>query len=107
MDRESYSGMYTFEICIALSSCVFLWNLEKLVRIKFGDQLLTHLSLLPYMTSLILLSVTIIELLWMSYLSNVLLNDNELLDLLNALYNPISVSYQFITPMELVKVSLI
>lgn len=69
-DRQ-YSEMYIFEIAFSLCVCVFLWNLTVLMSIRYGDQMITHLSVSPYMFSLILVTIMIFEFLGLTFLGNV------------------------------------
>jgi len=67
-----YRDNYTFEVDFSVSVVFLLVNLTLLMRMRFGDSPITHLSVLPYIVSLALLSLMIFELIIECYLGNVI-----------------------------------
>ena len=66
-----YESVCTFEVIFCVTVCIFLWNLTVLMQIKFGDKMVTHLSEWPYIVSLSLLLVMIVEFLALEYVANI------------------------------------
>lgn len=80
--------MYTFETMITVTVCLLLWNVTLLVKIRFGNKLVTHLSVLPYLVSLVLQVVILMEQIGLAYLANIYYYDYYLYELLFALFSP-------------------
>ena len=102
----NYSEFYTFEIAFSVSIVVLILNLVQIMRIKYGQQLITHLSLRPYYVSLAILLVMITEFVLFSYMGNIQF-ENDFGSFLGEITDAKSVSGQFITPMILLKVALV
>ena len=62
---------FSFEFLFALAVMILLANLLLLIRIRFGDLLVTHLSVKPYIVSLALFGLMACEFLSLSFLYNV------------------------------------
>ena len=65
-----------------------LWNLTILMQIKFGDKMVTHLSEWPYIVSLTLLLVMIVEFLALEYVANILYHDLSVWKIVAVLFSP-------------------
>ena len=98
---ESYSAKYTFEMALSICVSVFLWNLTVLVRIRFGNQDITHLSVWPYAVSLILVTMMIFEFFGLTFIANYFVD--EWRDLLFDLWDRNTIANQFMTPLQCFK----
>ena len=70
-ESNTYESFYTFEVIFSVTVCILLWNLTILMQIKFGDKMVTHLSEWPYLVSLSLLLVMIVEFIALEYVANI------------------------------------
>ena len=100
---DQYETIFTFEIAFAISLCIFLWNLTLLVRIRYGKQLITHLTVWPYVVCLLLEVLMILEFLSLSYIANVHFKGTQLQKLNDFIFNQLSNYNQVWIPMELSK----
>lgn len=98
--------MYTFEITLAICVCVFLWNITLLMKIRFGDQLITHLSVWPYVLSLALVTLMIFENLYLCYVSNILLKDRDFKAMVWTYFYPLKPTGTIESFINLLKVAL-
>lgn len=94
------------EFLFALAVSAFITNLVILIKLKFSDQSLTHLSLLPYMISLSFFTIMLIEFGWQCYLKNVIFEEN-FTEYWKALVDPSSVYNDVLTGFEIIKIDLL
>ena len=67
----TYFETFLYEMLLAIAACALITNLVLLTRIRFGSSLITHMSLRPYLVSAVLLSLMIIEFIWLCFLKNI------------------------------------
>ena len=102
-DGSDLSG---YEVLIALSITGLLINLTLLVRIKFGNLLVTHLSVRPYIISLCLLAVMLVQFTILLYLKNISYAD-DIAQYWKDLYTPSEVLAKINVGFTLVKIDLV
>ena len=68
----------SFELIFALSVTCLLINIFLLVKIKFGGQIVTTLSKMPYMISLCLFILMTIEFSWLCFMQKVVYLGDEM-----------------------------
>ena len=76
-DQTEYRAIaYTYEFLLAIAICALILNIALLVRINFGNLLLTKLSTRPYIVSLIFFFAMIIEFTCICILKNITYKDD-------------------------------
>ena len=66
-----FNCLVEIETISSLAVAGLLLNLVLLVRIKFGGQIHTNLTMKPYIISIIIFAIIAVEFSWLSYLRNV------------------------------------
>ena len=104
---QTYEHMFTFELLFSFTVCVLLWNLTLLINIRFGDKMVTHLSVLPYIVSAILCLVMLFEFLALAQIANIHYHDRLLYIFLKAYYSAYAEIDQIFTPIAILKNTLV
>ena len=65
------------QLLLSLAVTCLIFNVILLVKIKFGDLIITNRTLKPYITSCVLLCVICAEFVWISYLRRIKYKDND------------------------------
>ena len=95
---QTYDPMFTFEIMFSVTMCVLLWNLTLLMDIRYGNKIVTHLSVWPYIVSVALCLVMLFEFLAMAYAANINFHHMYLQYLLKAILSDQAYISQVYTP---------
>lgn len=65
------------EMLFSLALSALLINLVLMIHIKFGDKIVTTLTMKPYIISLILCSVMVFEFIWLCFLKEVRFKNDD------------------------------
>ena len=102
--RDNLSLVYNGLLSVAFLCCIV--NIILLVKIRFGNKLVTHLTSRPYIVSLVLFSVMIVEYTVLCLIKDVFY-DIDQVTFMKQLYDPLSTVSKIDGGFIIVKISTV